>query len=233
MQYAGLIAGFVLGAVLSCVATWAILLRQRGDLTSQLAERDSQIRDLEKQMHLQARDSLEERNQAIVEETTALHAAREAGFEEGREYGRGERQRDHLDELTSQRAELMHSQEEEIRRAVKEARETQRAEMELQTKVFAVVIRPYVNVSTVGGWVRKKYKSVQGVQYQLLVNGIPAFTPTIVEENVETIELWDEETKRLLISGATDLAKTAIQCYLGGASQFVQLADAKVTGPSS
>jgi hypothetical protein len=228
-----LIAGFVVGALVACVATWAVLRRQRGDLTSQLFERDSQIRDLEKQLHLQARDSLEERNHAIVEERTAVHRAREAGFEEGREYGRGERQRDHLDELTSQRAELMRSQEEEIRRAVKEARETQRAEFELQTKVFAVVIRPYVNVSTVGNWVRKKYRSVQGVQYQLLVNGIPAFTPTIVEENVETIEQWDDETRRLLIGGATDLAKVAIQSYLGGASQFVQLAAAKVTGPSS
>lgn len=233
MQYDGLIAGFILGAIVACAATLAVLLRRREDLISEVAERDTQIRDLEKQLHLQARDSLEERNQAIVEETSALHRAREAGFEEGRAYGRGERQRDHLDELTSQKADLMRSQEEEIRRAKKEALETQRAEFELQTKVFAVIIRPYVNVSTVGNWVRKKYKSVQGVQYQLLVNGIPAFAPTIVEENTETIEVWDDDTKRLLISGATDLAKTAIQCYLGGASQFVQLADAKVTGPSN
>jgi hypothetical protein len=232
MQYTSLIAGLVVGAILACVASWAIVRTKRDDLTSQLVERVSQIRDLENQLHLQARDGLEERNQAIVEESTALLRAREAAFEEGREYGRGERQRDHLDALTSQRTELMRAQEEEVKRAVREAKETQRAEFELQTKVFAVVIRPYVNVSTVGSWFVKKYKSVQGVQYQLLVNGIPAFTPTIVEENVETIEVWDEDTKRLLISGATDLAKTAISLYLGGASQYVQLADAKVSGPS-
>lgn len=171
MEYSSLIAGFVAGAIVACVATWAVLRRQSDALTFQLAERDSDIRGLEKQLHLQACDSLEERNQAIVEESAAIRSAREAGFEEGREYGRGERQRDHLDELTSQRSDLMRAHEEEIKRAVKEARETQRAEFELQTKVFAIAIRPYVNVSTVGSWVRKKYKSVQGVQYQLLVNG--------------------------------------------------------------
>lgn len=232
MQYAGLIAGFVAGAVLACAATWVVLLRQRGDLASQLAERDVEIRSLEKQLHIQARDGLEERNQAIVEETTAVREARAAGFEEGREYGRGERQRDHLDELTSQKRDLMRTQEDEVKRAVKEARETQRAEFELQTKLFAVVLRPYVKIST-EGLLRKKYKSVKGVQYQLLVNGIPAFTPTIVEEDVEEIESFDEETKQLLIRGATDLAKTAISSYLGGASQFAQLAAPKFTGPSS
>jgi len=233
MQYAGLIAAFAAGAIVACAATWAVLLRQRGDLTSQLAERDVEIRSLEKQLHIQARDSLEERNRTIGVEGTAVNDAHAAGFEEGREYGRGERQRDHLDELMSQKRDLMRTQDDEVKRAVKEALETQRASFELQTKLFAVVLRPYVKVTTKGGLLRKKYKSVKGVQYQLLVNGIPAFTPTIVEEDVEDLESFDEEAKQLLIRGATDLAKTAISSYLGGASQFVQLAAAKVTGPSS
>ena len=232
MQYAGLIAAFVVGAVVSCAATWAILFRQRSGLTSQLAERDSQIRGLEEKLHIEARNCLEERNRAIEENAGSIHRARAAGFEEGREYGRGERQRDHLDELTSQRRELTRMQDDEVKRARQEALDTQRAQFELQAKLFAVSVSPYVHVSTKGGFIRKKHTSVKGYQYQLLVNGIPAFSPTVVAQDTEEIDVYDETTRQLLIAGATDLAKTAIQAYLGGVSQFVQLAPPAVTAPA-
>lgn len=232
MEYTGLIAGIVVGAVVACVATWTILRRQLGGLTSQLAERDSRIRDLEEQVYVEARNGLEERNRAIEENAGAIHQARAAGFEEGREYGRGELQRDHLEELTSQRRELTRMHDDEVKRVTQEALETQRAQFELQTKLFAVSVTPYVHVSTKGGLVRKKYTSVKGYQYQLLVNGIPAFTPTVVAQDTEEIDVYDEATRQALIAGATDLAKTAIKSYLGGASQFAQLAPAAVTAPA-
>lgn len=232
MEYAGLIAGIVVGAIVGCVVTWAVLRRQRGSLASQLAERDSRIRDLEEQVYVEARNGLEERNRAIEENAGAIHQARAAGFEEGREYGRSELQRDHLEEMTSQRRDLTRMYDDEVKRATQEALETQRAQFELQAKLFAVSVTPYVRVTTKAGLLRKKYTSVKGYQYQLLVNGIPAFTPTVVAQDTEEIDVYDEATKQALIAGATDLAKTAIQAYLGGASQFAQLAPAAVTAPA-
>lgn len=232
MEYTGLIAGVLMGAVVGCVVTWAVLRGQRRGLTVQLAERDSQIRSLEEKVYVEAHNGLEARNRAIEENAGAIHQARAEGFEEGREYGRGELQRDHLEELTSQRRDLTRMHEDEVRRATQEALETQRAQFELQSKLFAVSVTPYVHVSTKGGLIRNRYTSVKGYQYQLLVNGIPAFTPTVVTQNTEEIDIYDEATKQALIAGATDLAKTAIQSYLGGASQFVKLAPAAVTAPA-
>ena len=126
-----------------------------------------------------------------------------------------------LDRLTAQKRELMTAQQVELRGAISDARETQRAELELQSKLFSVKVSPYVEISDSRVWMRTRHRSVSGYQYQLLVNGIPAFSPHVVEERVETADVVDEER---LLQLAKDAAQAAVQLYAGGASQFVEIA---------
>jgi len=125
-----------------------------------------------------------------------------------------------LDRLTEQKRKLVAAQQTELRGAVSDARETQRAEMELQSKLFSVKVSPYLEISDSRAWMRSRHRSVSGYQYQLLVNGIPAFAPHVVQEGVETSDIVDEER---LIQVAKDAAQLAVQLYAGGASQFVEI----------
>lgn len=126
-----------------------------------------------------------------------------------------------LDRLTEQKRELMAAQQEELREAVSETRETQRTEFELQSKLFSVKLSPYVEISDSRVLMRTRYRSVSGYQYQLLVNGIPAFAPHVVQESVETTYVVDQDK---LVQLAREAAQAAVQLYTGGASQFVEIA---------
>ena len=57
--------------------------------------------------------------------------------------------------------------------------------------------------------------SVSGYQYQLLVNGMPAFSPHIVAERTETKKATNPELERALLQTAERAADAAIQLYLG------------------
>lgn len=126
-----------------------------------------------------------------------------------------------LDRLATQRRELMTAQQTELREAVSETREAQRADFELQSKLFSVKVSPYVEISDSRHLMRTRYRSVTGYQYQLLVNGIPAFAPHVVQEHVKTEYAVDQEQ---LIQLARETAQAAVQLYAGGASQFVEIA---------
>lgn len=126
-----------------------------------------------------------------------------------------------LDRLNMQKRELLGAHEAELTQAVAAARDRQQTELDAQLKAFAVNVSPYVDVSETGNYWRRRHKSVTGYQYQLLVNGIPAFAPHIVEEKVETSETVDEQR---LIQLASQAAEAAVACYVGGASRIFALA---------
>ena len=126
-----------------------------------------------------------------------------------------------LDRLNVQKRELVDAHEAELRQAIAQARDLQRTELDAQSKMFTVNVSPYVDVSESRNFWRHRYKSVTGYQYQLLVNGIPAFAPHIVEEKVDTSEAVDEQR---LIQLASQAAELAVAAYAGGASRIVTLA---------
>jgi hypothetical protein len=127
---------------------------------------------------------------------------------------------EYLDRLTAQKRELMIAQQTELRQAVSEARETQRAESELQSKIFSLKVSPYVEIAKSRSIMRSRSSSVYGYQYQLLVNGIPAFAPHFVEERVETEDILDEDK---LLQLAREASQAAVRLYTGGVSQFVEI----------
>jgi hypothetical protein len=202
------------------------LWRQAAARQAQLiAEQRENTQKLEKQIHLQERDFLAERNQLEIAYADSIRTARAAAFEDGRKMGLSEGNAVHISELSSQRLELLNKFEIEREQALTEARDKVRAEYELQTKLFSVKISPYVCVREDKGILRNSYETAAGYQYQLLVNGIPAFAPHVVTEHTEIKKEVNPEVERLLIRTAERAADAAISLYLGGSPQFAKLAE--------
>ena len=223
MEYTYLVVAT--GATLTIIFIALFLWRQasaklRGELALQVAT----ARELEKQLHIKDREFLEERNHIELSNVESLRTAKAISFEEGRQLGLAESHRSHINELTSQHSELSKKFENERLQAVEDARERLRAELELQTKLFTVKISPYVKITEDKSMFGDKYETVTGYQYQLLVNGIPAFSPHVVPERTEVKKAINEELERMLIQTAQNAAEAAILLYLGGSPQFAKLA---------
>ena len=132
-----------------------------------------------------------------------------------------------LDRLNAQKRDLLEAHDAELRQGIAQARDLQRTELDAQLKMFTVNVSPYVDVSDSRSLWRHRYKCVTGYQYQLLVNGIPAFAPHIVEEQVDTRVSVDEQR---LIQLASQAAELAVAAYSGGASRIVTLATPVLKG---
>lgn len=205
------------------LVSWALWSKDRRTIGLKIKTHYSEIRELEKKVHLRERDFLEERNQLEIAKSEAVRLATATGFEEGRLLGQAEKQRDHLTELTNQRVEYSNSLIRQCEIAGVEARDRLRAEYELQTKLFTVKICPYLKIIEDKSIFNKKHDLVSGYQYQLLINGIPAFSPHIVPERIETKSEINPELEKTLLSVAEKAADAAINLYLGGNTQFAKL----------
>jgi hypothetical protein len=183
------------------------------------------VQQLEKQILLQEREFLAERNRTENTHAEALRSAKTAAFEEGRQLGATERNAAHINEVTELRSTLVKKFEADREAAVAEAREKLRAEYEHQTKLFSVKISPYVSVKEDKRLIGHQYETATGYQYQLLVNGIPAFAPHVVAEQTEVKKAINPEVEKLLLQSAQRAADEAIKLYLGGSTQFAKLAD--------
>ena len=127
---------------------------------------------------------------------------------------------DYLDQLAGIKRDMLAAQESQVREAVTEARDSQRAEFESQLKAFAVNVAPWVEIRDLSTVVYKRYRERSGYQYQLLVNGIPAFDPHITTLHDETRQSVDEEA---VVRMATQAAQAVLDTY-SGASQIFRMA---------
>lgn len=172
---------FAVGLLVGSLATWALIRRRFDDIALQRRQVE-EIRELEKQLHLQ-----------------------ECKW---------------VDSLAAQKRELLAAHEVELQEAVASTRMNERAEFERQVNSFSVKVSPYVRLSKSEGLWRRHVHSASGYQYQLFVNGVPAFAPHVEITNTETATQIDEER---LLRLASQAAEVAVQCA-GVASKFVRLA---------
>lgn len=218
----------VLVAVLVSIVVAAVSLLIHRHLANELHARlktcAAQANEAERQVHLSEMEYLAERNKVEVAHAEALNQARSIAFEEGRKQGKAEHELDTAMQLAEQRNQFVIRLQAEKEQAATEARDKQRAEYELQAKLFSVKISPYVQFLTDNGWVTSSYEAKIGYQYQLLVNGIPAFQPHIVVERHEKVQQIDQEIKKTLLAIAQTCAEAAVTTYLGASPQFAKLA---------
>lgn len=189
-----------------------------------IRQRDEQIHLLEKSAHQKERDFLDARNRAELANLELMKEAKRLAFEEGRQRGVTEGDTKHLADIAALQQEYSEKLNIERERAANEARERLRAEYELQTKLFSVQISPLVRITETKNFFNSEYMSEVGYQYQLLVNGIPAFQPHIIVERSENRKEVNEENIKQLMSSARQIAEGAIDMYLGANGQFAKLA---------
>lgn len=218
----------IAGAVVSGVLLWLILRNELRNKTTELKRYASDAREMERKIHVRESDFLNEKNKIEAAKTEASRLAREQGYQEGREFGQAEHKRDHLIEITELRTEFSRQLLSERDLAASSARDKLRAEYELQTKLFTVKICPYLRIIEDKSFFNKKHEVISGYQYQLLINGIPAFSPHIVPERTEIHSEINPELERVFLGVAEKAADAAINLYLGGNLQFAKIAPAKI-----
>lgn len=177
--------------------------------------------ELEKQIHINEVKYLEQTNNQEIayrdEQKSQRNLVRLEGYEDGLVVGK----KDYLIELATLRSEYKEKILEERNLAATEARSHARAEFEQQSKLFSVVIRPYLKIEKDDGIIWDSHKSSTGYQYQLLINGIPAFQPHVVVEQTSEIKEYNEAKLKSLMSVALEAAKAAAEIYLSGVSNSV------------
>ena len=214
----------VASAVLAVVVTHFVKRFTNKEHEDEVRRRDIQIQNSEKQLHLKERDFLDERNRIEMAHLENIKEAKKAAFEEGRQLGVTEGERDHLSKIMALQAEFAVKLQEERESSASDAREQLRAEYELQSKLFSVQISPLVRIVEDKGLFSSEFKTEVGYQYQLLINGIPAFQPHVLIERNEVRKEVNEERIDELIKVAKQIAEGAIDLYLGANGQFAKLA---------
>ena len=214
----------VLTSVIVAIVAALIHRRLANELESKLKVCSAQANEAERQVHLREMEFLADRNKVELAHVEALNHARSLSFEEGRKQGKAEHELETSMQLADQRNEFAIRLQTEKEQAATEARDKQRAENELQAKLFSVKISPYVQLLTDKGVFKDTHEAKIGYQYQLLVNGIPAFQPHIVVERHEKVQQIDQEIKKTLLAIAQTCAEAAVTTYLGASPQFAKLA---------
>lgn len=167
---------------------------------------------------------LSERDRVEVAHALKLRTETDAAFKEGRESGRADREKEHQLDLVNMKLEYSGSLTKEREAAANDAVRKVRAEFELQTKMFSVSIRPYVRVVENKGIIYDDFETESGYQYQLLVNGIPAFKPHIIVESNAKSRDFKEENLQMLLGEARKAAEVAVNLYMGGSGNYVKYA---------
>jgi hypothetical protein len=216
----------VISALGSASILWFVVRRQLRDEEAQVLEQKSMVRDLEAQLHRQQREAASERNRLELEHQERSRSLRASSFEEGRQLGIAEAQRERVTELTAQQATFAQRLAAEREEVARDTRERTRAEFELQAKLFDVSVRPYLKVDKVKGLLKDEEVMEAGYQYQLLVNGIPAFQPSVIIEETRRSSKVNEENLNALLQVAERAAKTAVELYLGAGASAAKLGPA-------
>lgn len=79
-------------------------------------------------------------------------------------------------------------------------------------------------LATNKGIVYDDFQSRVGYQYQLLINGIPAFKPHVVVEGYEKVKEFDETVKAAPCTFAQACAEAALPTYMGANPQLSKIA---------
>lgn len=214
----GIISAIAVGVVFyfihqRAVNVWAAKFQKQLDLTN----------EAERKIHLNEMDYLSDKNKTAIAYADAITESRTASFEEGRKQGKAEQELETNMKLADQKTEFAVRLQAEREQSASEARDKQRAEQELQAKLFSIKISPYAQLLTDNGIFKNTHEGKVGYQYQLLVNGIPAFQPHVVIERHEKIEQADQAIKNTLLSIAQNCAEAAVATYLGTNPQFAKL----------
>lgn len=216
-------------AVVSIGIVSLYFVRNRKNLVQKLSDTTLALRNFEKEIHQKEIVNIRERNDFESDLNAKSKQLMERIKQDGILIGRADATKEH--EIKLKELELAHREivSKERVLAAEEAKIAQRTEFEQQVKLFSVKISPYVKIANDSGIFRRSNISEVGYQYQLLVNGIPAFAPHIIIETTEELRETDKDAINFYIEKAKTIAIKAADIYLSGAGKgAVHIADAIV-----
>lgn len=208
----------VVSASVAAVVVSIIYTRRSGADAVRIGKLEAETNEHRKQVHLLEAEHLKAMNVLELEHHGLAKRAKDEHYNEGFLHGEASSQKDHLVEVTNLRAAHREEIFEREAEAEKRGRAVAKLEHEAQVKAFGVEIRPYVKIEKDSGVIWDTHRSYTGYQYQLLVNGIPAFQPHVVVENSEELKEVDKQMVMELIKLANKAAETAAKVYLAGAA---------------
>jgi hypothetical protein len=109
------------------------------------------------------------------------------------------------------------------RDAARVSREVLRPDAEPRTRIFSVLMRPYVKIEQEAGLIWDTHHARVGYQYQLLVNGIPVYEPHVVVTERREVKEMDKEKVAELLKAAHKAVAVARQTLLAGSPAFFLL----------
>lgn len=214
------LATLIVAAFLSAIFTAGALAfhssKKVRELETRIRELDSQANDHQKSFHRLEAEHLKARNTLEIEHHEFSKKIKEQHYAEGYEHGIAASKKDHLVEITNIRSAHREELAKRESEAEQKGRSIAKMEHEAQVKAFGVEIRPYVRIEKDVGIIKDEHKSYTGYQYQLLVNGIPAFQPHVVIEHTQEFKEVDKQTLSELLKLAHKAADLAASAYMGG-----------------
>lgn len=204
----------LIALVFFCVGFF-LRYRQLFDIRQQLGQHLERANQAEKYIHIKEMEFIDEKNKNNVEHSDALNHARAMSFEDGRRHERANAELELSKKISDQRKELEERFRNEKEAEIKEFSDRIRAEYELRTKIFSIVVSPYLFKSDISGFFSSKAEVRVGYQYQLFVNGVPAFSPHVIVERSEMCEKYDEDVRRKFLDVAFSMAQVVVETYLG------------------
>lgn len=211
-----LIVAALLSAIVAGCAVAFHFSKKMREVEARMRELDSQANDHQKSVHRLEAEHLKARNALEIEHHEFSKRIKEQYYSEGYDHGIAASKKDHLVEITNIRSAHREELAKREAEAEQKGRSIAKMEHEAQVKAFGVEIRPYVRIEKDVGIIKDEHKSFTGYQYQLLVNGIPAFQPHVVVEHTEEFKEVDKQTVAELLKLAHKAADLAATAYMGG-----------------
>jgi len=194
--------GFVLGGI----TIWAILRVAAARASDEANRLRRDLREMERRLHEAERDHILRSNELEREHAGAMRGVREAAFAEGKALGQVEGDTAHRIEVSELKAAHRDALRAEHDAGVVQGRAAAEAELAKRAELYSVRVSPFVESSSIESMFSKKTLLRAGYQYQLLINGVPAFTPhQICDSSYEVKELDREaiaEAKRFALEAA-------------------------------
>jgi|SRR6185312_4458366 len=214
ISYIALVLAFIAGSFLT-----AIYFRsEKKGMSKKLDESEEKFRSLDKVRYEIEASKLRDRNDSDAKHHDEIKLVRASSYKEGLEDGKVSCQKDHQMDVIN----INSRHKDEIAKARVEAESEGRRiaaiEHESRVKAFSISIHPYVRIEKDEGIIVDDYRCEMGYQYQLLVNGVPAFQPHVVVEQIEEHKKVDKEMVKEFANMAAKLAKEAVDSYLTGVS---------------
>lgn len=196
----------VVGVVLGAAAMWAILRASANRVSREANRLQRELREMERRLHETERDHIARANELEREHAESTRGVRDAAFAEGKALGQVEGDSTHRIEVSELKVAHRDALRDEHDAGVAQGRAAAEAELAKRAEFYSVRVSPFVESSSIESMFSKKTLLRAGYQYQLLINGVPAFTPhQICDSSYEVKELDREaiaEAKRFALEAA-------------------------------